>query len=532
MKTCVSCKQDKSHDNFWKAVKSKDGLNWNCKECCKKQKIVLKTLTPLKKSLSEESKKLCTGCKAAKPIQDFMKDKKGEFGLKSKCKACINDIKKMYRQKLRQQTVSSDEKVHTRKQPLINDVNETCKNKSETVKARKLMRYQSIINQQVVEARKLMRYQSISECVLHRGCKLLTTFEDCFNNKLHSKSRYEIVAACGHNHSVQYDMFKAQQCGARCKICSDNDRVVKCSLLQNNQGIEYEGFKYVRDQLVNLFQVVKMVEGTLADFAVKPLGHDKDELLAIQLKVTSTKVQKPSGNYSFTINKDYPDMYLLLICLEDKSIWLVNGNEVIGCIKISIGSKRSKYFKYQTTDIGKTLMEMWQVCVKHTFNTLNTPIGIPQQKEQKFRRRREEFLPYINFEYPEQEALPYDFTINGLRVQEKVASLIYKRGKLQHKTYAVKLSRHTHTKSKKYNKGDNDFYWINIPDTSEFFLLPEKDCIDHGIVNNAKTVAKYVAVTLYTEDKPHVINNWMYKFLYDYKIITPGQICNILNIQR
>jgi len=34
MKTCRTCKIDKSLDNFYKFKKSKDGLEYRCKECC------------------------------------------------------------------------------------------------------------------------------------------------------------------------------------------------------------------------------------------------------------------------------------------------------------------------------------------------------------------------------------------------------------------------------------------------------------------------------------------------------------------
>lgn len=42
--------------------------------------------------------KQCKGCKQVKPYDDFGKEIKGKFGLKSKCRSCISDKNKSYAQ--------------------------------------------------------------------------------------------------------------------------------------------------------------------------------------------------------------------------------------------------------------------------------------------------------------------------------------------------------------------------------------------------------------------------------------------------
>ena len=42
--------------------------------------------------------KQCKGCKQVKPYDDFGKEIKGKFGLKSKCRSCISDKNKTYAQ--------------------------------------------------------------------------------------------------------------------------------------------------------------------------------------------------------------------------------------------------------------------------------------------------------------------------------------------------------------------------------------------------------------------------------------------------
>jgi len=42
--------------------------------------------------------KQCKGCKLVKPYDDFGKEIKGKFGLKSKCRSCISNKNKIYAQ--------------------------------------------------------------------------------------------------------------------------------------------------------------------------------------------------------------------------------------------------------------------------------------------------------------------------------------------------------------------------------------------------------------------------------------------------
>ena len=40
--------------------------------------------------------KRCKGCNQVKPFEEFGKELKGKFGLKSKCKLCISDKNRIY----------------------------------------------------------------------------------------------------------------------------------------------------------------------------------------------------------------------------------------------------------------------------------------------------------------------------------------------------------------------------------------------------------------------------------------------------
>ena len=126
-----------------------------------------------------------------------------------------------------------------------------------------------------------------------------------------------------------------------------------------------------------------MAEGCLADFAIKPKKIDEDKWLMVQMKNTS----KPLRDYGFTplniINRTpkghpvqcsratlpenqlyqapikdgrpdsnvhrckcsnrYHDCAILCVCLSDKRMWLLNGNEITVSKKIAIGLKKSKY---------------------------------------------------------------------------------------------------------------------------------------------------------------------------------------------
>lgn len=370
-----------------------------------------------------------------------------------------------------------------------------------------------------------LAYNRMNMYVTSKGCTFLTTVQEIQDHKMNSKSFYKIIGTCGHESLIKYDMFKAMDCGIKCKMCTRQSIVTTLrNKSENPSKIEYQGYCYLRDQLVQVFDIQKMVEGTQADFAIKPLNIDEDQWLPIQLKTSlNIKVQN-CNNYQFKLGRQcYPNMTIVLICLEDKKAWALNGNDVIGKQTLSIGSKRSIYSQYEVTNVVNTFQNLYNTQAKQSLIMLNLPKSAQQEREQTYRRLREMYMSYLSFEYPEEESLPYDFIVNGYKVQEKVATKTKTRCAGDNIGYVVNIARsfgRKHDRKKiAYLKGDNAYYWINVPDTTLFFLFPEAALLHHGRLSIDGTRIKTSSMAIYTYDRPNSTHNWIRQYMYDYKTI-------------
>jgi len=368
-------------------------------------------------------------------------------------------------------------------------------------------------------------FDQVMETVAAKGCTLLTTREEYGEGKLNCKSFYDITAACGHPNRVKYDMFKAQGCGVYCKECTKKAGIEKMRHFGKiGQDTEVEGFRYLYDMLSPFFEVRKMVEGTLADLAIRPLFVKNDEWLPIQLKTTSSSQAKYSNNITFTLSRDYPGMLVCLVCLEPHIVLAIPGDVIMGQSKVKMGEKRSKYHRYIVDDYDSCFRAYYDKFALQSIEKINTPQGACQQREQEYRRRREQYLPYLCFMYPDREGLAYDFTVNGYKVQEKVASIRKVKNKNEQTlkgSYAVTISRigkvDVKLRDVPYAAGDNDFYWINIPDTTLFFLVPEDAMIKHGKIRTDSQPGKTTMV-VYTRSalSSSNIHRWLHEYLHDY----------------
>lgn len=85
-KKCTKCGREKPLSRFGSNKKSKDGLQWNCKECINKEG---RSRRPKKNEALPVGFKRCTSCKEVKRIDMYY----GVKSKQSKCKLCISEIK-------------------------------------------------------------------------------------------------------------------------------------------------------------------------------------------------------------------------------------------------------------------------------------------------------------------------------------------------------------------------------------------------------------------------------------------------------
>lgn len=354
-----------------------------------------------------------------------------------------------------------------------------------------------------------MSYVSLNEAMIKHNCKLLTQ-EDEFNEikKTTHCVKVRYIASCGHEHLVFSNVFKSRLTGVRCPSCvcktNNSSRIGDGSRTPEGSSLyldmEDKTIEYITELLKPVFTVVKVVDGCLADFVIKPLHVIKDEWLAIQVKTTS----KPVRDYGFHCSSKYEDCIMFFFCMSDKKMWLMEGNNMNVSKKISIGLKKSKYDDFLVTkeNVSEKFYQFYLTQKHFAFSILNTPISICQQKEQEFRKNIEEKCPFLKFDYPTKSGLVYDFCVNGFKVQEKTGQ--YRKDRKNSITFGIKKNNgyiDKRLQKQPYKIDDNDFYWLNFPDNRFFILIPQMQLIrdDNRLTTSISLLFKNNSCKKYNE---------------------------------
>jgi hypothetical protein len=378
-------------------------------------------------------------------------------------------------------------------------------------------------------------YENIIEEFNKRNCKLLTTKEEHIEIlKLSKKTMYKLnyIASCGHTHIVFYNSFKSRETGVICPSCKNkeigNNKKIK---MQNNEisktfTIEQEhSFIMKFNELINNnFEIIKAFDGCNVDLIFRPKNITEDKWVGIQVKTSNVR----HLTYSFHMNNNYKECLLLFYCNEDESMWLMPENIIENQTKVSIGYKKSKYniYKINKNIISDRLNEYYYNTSKFSFEKLDTPNCIYQQREKEFRKFREKKINFIKFDYDNMEGTVYDFKIGNLKIQEKVTKmcennkcifqLCKNNGRINGKQNQIQ-----------YDIGDNDFYWLNCDNKKSFFVIPEKILIDKGLVgNNNDKKSIFFKITI--KEVLYKLSNWLQPYMFDYENIDKERLLSIL----
>lgn len=270
-------------------------------------------------------------------------------------------------------------------------------------------------------------YENVIEEFNKKGCKLLVSNEE-FEELKNSSSKHlklNYTASCGHNHTVFYNVFKSRNTGVICPACKNKEIGSKVKeKITNNEisKIHYveQEFKFIKEfqkSIEENFDIIKAFDGCNVDIIYKPKNILEDKWVGIQVK-TSEKIHL---TYGFAINNSYENCLILLFCVEDKNMWIIPENIIGNQKKISIGYNKSKYNIYKVNDneLIIKLNELYDNTTKFNFNILNTPKNIYQQREQEFKKFRQEIIKFIDFKYDEMEETIYDFKISNYKVAGK-----------------------------------------------------------------------------------------------------------------
>ena len=359
------------------------------------------------------------------------------------------------------------------------------------------------------------------------GCHLKTTKEEFEKTVRSTMSYFEYYARCGHLISTtRFSHFKEGQ-GRKCKECTATDTSTKYIARTTNdkmrcQQIELEGYEVFVKTTENKFEIMRSGEGCLADIIIRPTNSKDDLWLPIQLKATREK--DSHSRYMFTLNNDYSDIVVCCIAISEERFWLLDDEDIpkISCIGISKKNTTtvSKYDKFECpkSDVSTKLMEMFERVKLLDKKTALTPISDSCRKELKYRLLREERMPFINFEYPTIQTSVYDFTVNGIKVQEKVLIVDPK-----YQSLTANFSKAGGKGKQKipYEEGDNDFYWFHYQDTLMFYMIPEHVLIENGRIRT-ETQKGAIKMLVYPQctveearDKKYKtceLNNYLYSY--------------------
>lgn len=356
------------------------------------------------------------------------------------------------------------------------------------------------------------KYSDIVDYLNEKKCKIVTTEDEYYNYK-GKYNKIDIISSCGHEYKqIIFSLFKQKGTGILCKNCINENRKTKGKLI-NKPGIDIENNAYnIIKNLCKNLDIINTNDGCLIDILIKP----RNETLWLPFQLKST-LKKCYGLYGFGINKnDYSGMLVICVCIEDNKIWIMDNNLVNGKSSISIGLKKSKYNEYEINlnNFEEEIIKNYQKYVNYLIdkNIALIPKTVNSKLEHEYRLFRTEKIPFLIFEKPEKGNQVYDFTVNDYKVQEKIATKF--KAKNAYCCFIHKnRGKNSNGKPQKtcYTKGDNDFYWINVPNKKTFFLIPEEKFIENGIINN-----DFKKKTLYIQANVKE-DNWLFSYMFSYE---------------
>lgn len=92
-KICSKCKAQRPLEEFHKNSGNHDGLHYWCKECSRKNGKNYRDRLSKRLTIEIPETKVCTRCKTEKMSSQFSKSKRAKEGLHNWCKTCVRDQK-------------------------------------------------------------------------------------------------------------------------------------------------------------------------------------------------------------------------------------------------------------------------------------------------------------------------------------------------------------------------------------------------------------------------------------------------------
>jgi hypothetical protein len=272
-------------------------------------------------------------------------------------------------------------------------------------------------------------YESVSQIFNQYNCKLLCNKNEFNEIYLNAESKLNINASCGHEHSISYHRFTRNKDNIICPNCNYSNISKKLKTLASGTKhyLESDAINYLKTLVCELFDVQRTYEGCKADIGIKPKNVSTNRWLGVQIKSTFSKTNKKNNiGYKFNLGKDYKDMIIICIAIQDKQIWIFENNDLIHLKSGLTIRNESKYNNFKidnSLELNKILFNKYETLEKFNFEDLDVPQSNAVKIEYEYRKIREKAIDFLDFIKNENEGEVYDFKIGNKKIQEKVAGI-------------------------------------------------------------------------------------------------------------
>jgi hypothetical protein len=363
------------------------------------------------------------------------------------------------------------------------------------------------------------------------NCELLYSEEEFNKIFVNSNTKLNYIAICGHNHQIQLRIFKEGKSEKICPSCVYKKRSLLYKEAQSGKNknkymqLESESITYLVSHLEKTFDIIKTFDSCISDIIIKPKNILDDLWLGVQIKSTNSH-NNLSKSYFFNIKKDYENLFILCICYQDKKIWGFENNDIKhlkNTLQIGFESN-SKYNKFEiTNNLNNALLNKYEKLNKFTKDLLLNQLSKTTLIEYNYYKYRESKINFINFIKNSNQGEVFDFKIGNKKVQEKVGKF---KGIINSKIYNYydfNLSKCNGKNNKKipYCEKDNDIYWFNCKDTTQFYVIPEFILIEKGYIGKKTSIII---------SKENVNKPWLNDYMFDYEALEKDKekLCKIL----
>lgn len=241
--------------------------------------------------------------------------------------------------------------------------------------------------------------------------------------------------------------------------------------------------------------------------------HNEKIWFPVEIKYSNSSTEQ---HYYFTMRKKYKDILIICVSLEDNKIWIFPPNilEYTTKLKINKGiSNRFEKYLVDNDNLIKVIKNYYyqypNLMVSKNENLFekisdsNSHIKV----EYEYKKKRLDYIQFIDFQNPISNFEPYNFVVNGFKVQECVSFISN-----SNKNQIVSIHKKQNGFSLPFNYTDSDFYWIHERNCNNFYLIPSTILYEQGYLYSESQKGK---TTLNIDTN----KSWLSKYEFSYDFI-------------